>query len=68
MFWSTDEGLYNVDQLTKNAQDHIITALKRNMPKEDLELLHDAFKHMYVYFDDGVCELINHMYVQKTCC
>jgi hypothetical protein len=50
MFWSTDDGLYSVDQLTKNAQVHIDTALKRNTTKEDLELLQEAFEHMYVYF------------------
>jgi hypothetical protein len=50
MFWSTDDGLYNVDQLTRNAQDHIDTALKRNTPKEDMELLQEAFEHMYVHF------------------
>lgn len=50
MFWSTDEGLYNVDQLTQDAQDHINTAMKRNVPKEDMELLREAFKHMYVRF------------------
>lgn len=46
MFWSTDEGLYNVDQLTQDAQDHINTAMKRNVPKEDMELLREAFKHI----------------------
>ena len=46
MFWSTDDGLYNVIELLKNAQSHIDTAIKRNMPRQDIDLLHEAFKHV----------------------
>jgi len=50
MFWSTDDGLYNVDQLTNGAQVLIDTARERNTSKEDMYLLDEAFKHMYVGF------------------
>lgn len=50
MFWSVDEDLYNVDQLLGDAQDHINTAIKRKVPQEDLALLHNAFRHMYVSY------------------
>lgn len=50
MFWFVDEGLYYVDELTKNAQQHIENAIKRpNTTQEDKILLKEAFKHMLVF-------------------
>jgi hypothetical protein len=48
MFWSTDDGLYNVDELAKSAPKTIELATSRNVPAEDMSLLDAAFKHVYV--------------------
>lgn len=48
MFWSVDDGKYNVDQLARDAQIHINRAIERNTSPEDMNLLHDAFHHVYV--------------------
>lgn len=46
MFWSVDDGLHNVDELLRVSQEHVDTATKRGVPQEDLNLLHQAFKHV----------------------
>lgn len=48
MFWRVDDGLYNVDQLCHDSQEHIDTAISRNVDAVDLEMMHDAFAHLYV--------------------
>lgn len=46
MFWSVDDGLHNVDELLRVSQDHVETATKRGAPAKDIDLLHQAFKHV----------------------
>lgn len=46
MFWSVNEELYNVDQLTRDAQATIDLAMRRNMSPEDIQLVQEAFRHM----------------------
>ncbi|PFH51695.1 hypothetical protein AMATHDRAFT_142017 [Amanita thiersii Skay4041] len=52
MLWSIDDGLYSVDQLLIDDERHIQTAIKRNMPQEDIKLLHDAFRHIRLAAED----------------
>jgi hypothetical protein len=47
LFWHVDEELYNARQLLENAESHIRTAQERNMPREDMLALDEAFKHLY---------------------
>ncbi|RDB22176.1 putative ATP-dependent helicase C23E6.02 [Hypsizygus marmoreus] len=58
MFWSTDDALYNVDELAKNAQEHINIAIERKMPPEDLALLNEAFKHVKIAAQDPLWRAI----------
>lgn len=46
MFWAVDDKYYNADQLLRDAEEHIGTALERDMPDEDMVLLRDAFHHL----------------------
>lgn len=52
MFWSVEDGRYNVDQLARDAQIHINRAIERNTPPEDMNLLYDAFKHVKLASED----------------
>jgi len=46
LFWHVDEELYNAKQLLDDAESHIRTAEKRNMPPEDMLALNEAFRHL----------------------
>ncbi|KAF8891332.1 SNF2 family N-terminal domain-containing protein [Infundibulicybe gibba] len=43
---SVDDNHFNVDQLSKDAGETIQTAIARDMPQEDINLIRDAFKHI----------------------
>jgi hypothetical protein len=46
LFWHVDEELYNARQLLENAETHTRTAQERNMPREDILALDEAFRHL----------------------
>lgn len=48
MFWRVDEDLYNLPELHKRIPDFIRVATERHRPPEDMDLLHQCAKHMYV--------------------
>ncbi|GLB34634.1 putative SNF2 family protein N-terminal domain [Lyophyllum shimeji] len=52
MFWSTDDSLYNVDEIVRNSQEFIDVALSRNTPQEDLTALKEALKHVMLAAQD----------------
>lgn len=47
MFWSVDDGLYNVDELIRHAETKVQTAIDRGASEADLALIRNAFKHMF---------------------
>ncbi|TFK36351.1 hypothetical protein BDQ12DRAFT_686775 [Crucibulum laeve] len=58
MFWSVDDGLYQTDQLLRDAEIHIKRAIERGTPPEDMKLLYDAFKHIRLAADDRLWRAI----------
>lgn len=46
MFWAVDQNLYNVDELTKNAEDQLQRAIERDSSPEDISLLREALVHV----------------------
>ncbi|KAF8077645.1 hypothetical protein FPV67DRAFT_1462505 [Lyophyllum atratum] len=52
MFWSSDDTLYNVDEVSENADKFIEVALRRNAPQEDIRLLKEALKHIFIAAQD----------------
>ena len=57
MFWSTDDKRYNVDQLYREGKVHMDRAIARNLPPEDIALLKDALRHMFVPIRYPPCAL-----------
>lgn len=50
MFWHIDEDAYNIDELVKNVDEMVQTAIERESSPEDLEMIRQSAKHVYVYF------------------
>ena len=48
MFWHVDEKKYNVDELVKTSDMMVEKAQERGVSPQDLILLRDAKKHMWV--------------------
>lgn len=46
MFWSTDDNLYNVDELNQQSSERRDLAIKRGRPAEDIALLDAAHSHV----------------------
>lgn len=46
MFWSTNDELYNVDELIKIKSKTMNSAITRERPVEDMALLDAAFRHV----------------------
>ncbi|KAJ2928027.1 hypothetical protein H1R20_g9068, partial [Candolleomyces eurysporus] len=59
MFWSTDEQLYNAEQLHKDAATHMNRAIERQRPPEDIALLKDALRHIANAVNDTVWRYIH---------
>ncbi|KAF6763738.1 SNF2 family N-terminal domain-containing protein [Ephemerocybe angulata] len=59
MFWSVDENRHFVDEIHRNAKKHMETALKRNRPPEDIQLLEDALRHAEIAVKDTRWNLIH---------
>lgn len=46
MFWSTNDELYNVDELIRIKSKTMNSAITRERPVEDMALLDAAFRHV----------------------
>ncbi|KAG6864745.1 hypothetical protein C0991_007420 [Blastosporella zonata] len=58
MFWSSDDGLFNVTEMLKNSPKYIKVASKRNSPPEDMALLNEAVKHIKLAAEDPLWRAI----------
>ncbi|KAF9469380.1 P-loop containing nucleoside triphosphate hydrolase protein [Collybia nuda] len=58
MFWSTDDRLYNIDELYKNCSKIIESAVKRNRPPGDMALLDTAYRNVKLAAEDPLWRAI----------
>ncbi|KAF5386941.1 hypothetical protein D9615_001552 [Tricholomella constricta] len=52
MFWSTDDNLFGVEEILKNAPTFTKVALERNAPQQDMMMLNEAVKHITLAAQD----------------
>ncbi|KAF9532907.1 SNF2 family N-terminal domain-containing protein [Crepidotus variabilis] len=53
-FWHVNDELYNAPTLLKDAEKTLQTALARNTPEDEIELLKEAFRHLQLAMDDPI--------------
>ncbi|KAJ8092645.1 hypothetical protein PM082_006973 [Marasmius tenuissimus] len=60
LFWSVDQGMYNVEELHKNGPSMLAHAEQRQIVPEDMKLAKEALAHTKIAYEDKLWQKMLH--------